>query len=285
MKKIAALLLIAVVGCATAPHSKPAHVFKDSGGPTYGQIDMMESAGRVAPVGITRITRKGGQLVQSTDGAAFAALGGGGFGSDTTISLPNASAQQVTALELINSLTNNVAGTEASQWVIKLLLAGAQSTSYVLDPVGLTVPVGSTTTPSINFAGDTTSGMYRQGSGDLRLIDRGTGVISWSNTGLLDLLTATCFHWSNSVGICQGGPNNANTILQPATTGNIEAGVAGVLATNATAGFFSVPTSAGAQTGVPANISTGKAPMEVDVTNDKACWFFAAAWHCTTLTP
>lgn len=41
-----------------------------------GAIDILESAADVAPVGTTRIRRKGGVLQSSTDGAAFGTLGG-----------------------------------------------------------------------------------------------------------------------------------------------------------------------------------------------------------------
>ncbi len=74
------------------------------------------------------------------------------FGSDTSILLPNASAANVTALEVISSLSTNTAAAEVSQWLIKLLRAGAQNNSYLLTPNGLTTDITASATWSWNMA-------------------------------------------------------------------------------------------------------------------------------------
>lgn len=56
------------------------------------------------------------------------------------------------------------------------------------------------------------------------------------------------------------------------------------LATNATSGFFHIPSCAGAPTGVPANIIAADAPMIVDTTNNRLYVYHTAAWHYTALT-
>lgn len=53
---------------------------------------------------------------------------GGGFGANTQITLPNDLLQGVTALQLVNALTNPAHTAEASNWLIKVLLAGVQVT-------------------------------------------------------------------------------------------------------------------------------------------------------------
>jgi hypothetical protein len=63
-------------------------------------LDILESSAELSPVGTTRIRRKGGVLEQSTDGAAFASLGGGLAMSDV-ISTAGVAGQDlsVTALD------------------------------------------------------------------------------------------------------------------------------------------------------------------------------------------
>jgi hypothetical protein len=226
--------------------------------------------------GVATVTGIAAGIVDNTDPANPVVQAQ--FGSDTTVKLPNSASALVSALELIASLTTNTAGSEVSQWLIKLLSAGAQVSSYVLGVLGLTVPVGSTAVPSINFAGDTTSGMYRQNTGDMRLIDRAVGCLSWGQAGILNLLTATGFFWSNGTGTYQQGPNNANLGLRGAATGNAEVGTSGAIATTATAGFINMPSCAGAPTGVPANVSTGKVPHVVDTANSKVWYNIGGTW-------
>jgi hypothetical protein len=54
---------------------------------------------------------------------------------------------------------------------------------------------------------------------------------------------------------------------------------AGTLATNATTGFFYVPTCAGTPTGTPANTPTGFVPLVVDSTNNKLYFYSGGAWR------
>lgn len=82
MKRLLPLLFL-LTACATTPATKPTNIFKATGAPTYGAVDLFDTSFGVSPTGITRIARVGGVLEQSTDGAAYTALGGGG-GTVTT---------------------------------------------------------------------------------------------------------------------------------------------------------------------------------------------------------
>lgn len=53
----------------------------------------------------------------------------------------------------------------------------------------------------------------------------------------------------------------------------------GLLATNATTGFFYVPTCAGPPTGTPAGTPTGFAPMIVDSTDNRLYFYSGGAWR------
>lgn len=86
-----------------------------------------------------------GALKQVDDqGVATDIGGGGGFGEDTKIDKANSTGTLKTILELIASYSTNVSPNEVSQWVLKLLNAGAQENSYLLTPTGLTVDTAGT---------------------------------------------------------------------------------------------------------------------------------------------
>ena len=67
------------------------------------------------------------------------------------------------------------------------------------------------------------------------------------------------------------------------TNGNLAVGNA-ALATTATVGYFMIPSSAGAPTGVPADIPTGQVALHFDSTNNKL-YVYDGGWLSThTLT-
>lgn len=69
--------------------------------------------------------------------------------------------------------------------------------------------------------------------------------------------------------------SSGNLIFGPNSGSNI--------ATNSTSPFLYVNTMAGAPSGTPAASATGVAPVVVDVTNHKFCWYEAAVgWKCAT---
>ncbi len=59
--------------------------------------------------------------------------------------------------------------------------------------------------------------------------------------------------------------------------GDVVIGAAGALATTATLNFLDIPTCAGAPTGVPGRLPTGKVAVVYDTTNNKL-WIYNGAW-------
>lgn len=228
-------------------------------------------------------------ITVGTTALTFSQVNPADFGSNATVSLADSGGTLVPALHLTSALTVNTPGATTSTWTHQLMLGGTQTTTMTETTGGITVRNGSPSFPAYNFAGCTNCGIYWQGNNDTRLVGEGTGVLSYSSSGLQDLLNGTCFKWSNSTGLCQGAANNANAILSgaPVNQGDVQVGAAGALATNATGGWLDVAAMAGAPTGTPTQLSAGKVGMIVDTTNDKVCFNFggSATWHCATLTP
>ena len=79
--------------------------------------------------------------------------------------------------------------------------------------------------------------------------------------------------WNTTTSIIQ------NEGIGTSTNGNIAFGNA-ALATSATKGYVMIPTSAGAPTGVPADIPTGQVALHYDSTNNKI-YVYNGAWKST----
>jgi hypothetical protein len=138
----------------------------------------------------------GGTQYVTTDGITLYALGGGGsltlganglltgagtagspltavsqFGSDTSIPINNSSAAPVTAVELVASLPTNTAGSEASEWLVKLLDAGTAENAFAILPTGIQVDsrAGGRTTWSqrILFGGSEVARISANSAGQL----------------------------------------------------------------------------------------------------------------------
>jgi hypothetical protein len=56
------------------------------------------------------------------------------FGADTIVPLPNSSSTPVSAAELVTTLTNSTAGSEASKFLLKMLNGGAQQGNISFEP-------------------------------------------------------------------------------------------------------------------------------------------------------
>jgi hypothetical protein len=82
------------------------------------------------------------------------------FGPDVTLLLPNSSSALVNALQLILSLTNNAPGSEASQWLAKVLLGGGQADAFQADGNQFLVP-GGNGGPALSFFGGLGEGLSR----------------------------------------------------------------------------------------------------------------------------
>jgi hypothetical protein len=228
------------------------------GGPTA--VSAPGSMAIALPDGVTPMV--------SVNGGAYTALGGGGFGSDTIVTLPNVATTQVQALRLTTTLTNNGVGTEASNWVVNLLNAGAATPALDIRPASTRFPAGGATTPSVAFQGsaaaNTTGIYYDSGNTALGIVTNGTllgtlNATSWTNQAALGQMFVV------DGGFRRIGPNGDIQII---TLHDVVIGSSAALATNATAGFLQIPTCAGTPTGTVAAI-TGKACLVYDTTNFK----------------
>lgn len=74
----------------------------------------------------------------------------------------------------------------------------------------------------------------------------------------------------------------ATKVLSFEINGDIVPGT-GALATNATAGWLFLTSSAGTPTGVPTTY-TGRVPVEIDTTNGRLYAYYGGAWHYVALT-
>lgn len=115
------------------------------------------------------------------------------FGPDTTIKLPNSSAVLVNAWQQIVTLSTNTPGSEASQVVLKLLVAGAQTTLITITSTTITfVPAlgitsGNQSNPGIFFNAETGLGIYRVGGGSIGFAGSGAP-LAFMSTGILNIV-------------------------------------------------------------------------------------------------
>jgi hypothetical protein len=215
----------------------------------------------------------------------------GGFGSDVTVPLANASAVDVTALELIATLTTNTAGSEASQWLHKLLTAGAQVTSLIERPNSLWAPNGTSALPGYAHLGTARDGTT--GSGYGQWFDQTNSALAQSTAGVqrtslngtgLRLVNDGMAYLIGSTGNCQLKQDGGNgDLVLTSTVANVSIGPDVALTTSAVVGFLEIPTCAGTPTGA-VTLRTGKAAVVVDTTNNKFYARYGGAWHDLTGT-
>ena len=188
------------------------------------------------------------------------------FGSDTIISLLNSSSVDVDALELVTTLTTNTAGSEASKWLVKCLLAGAQVTALDIRGDRTIFPAGTQAVPAVQFNGtaadfgmwaDTTNGgQIKIGKNSLaNYVGIDSGNITFggaSGIGVLSGRVGTSFLQMQGGYLRLYSENGASDVVL--SNGN-------QLAQGATGGFVSIPTIAAAPNGTPGNPWTSTAPM------------------------
>lgn len=211
----------------------------------------------------------GTDIPKSTGGG-----GGGSFGSDTTISLLNNASTPVVALELVNSLTTNTAGSEASKWVISLLSAGSQVVALDIRPGQLLAPNAVAGAPSYAFADTDASGHGPNSGIFFDATGNRVGIQGGQTTTYIDafgpLMVSALGRIAFNAGSDRIGRTSPNGDIQIgiAMTHDVVIGPSNALATNATSGFLQIPSSAGAPTGT-VSLATGKVAMEYDTTNSK----------------
>lgn len=196
------------------------------------------------------------------------------FGADTIVQINNVAASPVSALEVIASLTNSTAGTEASQWLHKLLTGGAQVTTAIEKPNQFLVPNGSSGAPGYGFLGTARDGTT--GSGYGMWFDQTFSRLAWSIGGVISLtydgslmnIGGATGQLLFSSGLDAGIKRTGAADVQLVTGKDIVMGADGVLATNAANGHLEIPTCAGTPTGV-VTARSGKACLIYDSTNFK----------------
>jgi hypothetical protein len=163
-----------------------------------------------------------GALVQSLDGGADSALGGGGgFGSDTIVQVLNSNATLVNAWESIVSLDLATAGNEEALWMLKMMQSGAP---IFWGGFGFTAGGNFPTLffgPSAN--GDGMRGLV--GSHALQVLISGTNVLQ---------IVGTAFQFQPGVGLTLQGR------LQEGRAGNTASATTLTLPTNPAGNLFPI---------------------------------------------
>lgn len=157
-------------------------------------------------------------------------------------------------------------------------------------------PAGAVGTPGISFIGDTTSGFYTGLSGNAAYSAAGTKTVEIGSQGVgipNGTVSAPGLYLFNSQtsGISRGGSNiltlntngSSGAFIQLEANGDIITSQLAPVATNATAGFFFLPTVAGTPTGTPSSY-TGNAACLIDTSALKLWVHFGAGWKSVALT-
>lgn len=165
-------------------------------------------------------------------------------------------------------------------------LAVGGGSMLIMDPAGSIYLKGNITQLAV---GGTTGSGGVLGTSELTTLANGTAqqLRATGDGGMRMGTNNSSASWQSSV------IGDTNKGVEVKTGGTTAGGVRGLwidlnqsvqaglpsLSTTATDGFLYVPTSAGAPTGTP-TAKTGYSPIEVDVTNDKICFWDGAAWKC-----
>jgi hypothetical protein len=208
-----------------------------------------------------------------TDWTSFPTTGGG-FGSDTTVQLPNSGSTLVNALRLLLSLTANTPAAEASKWLVKVLGGGAAIDALSLESNQVGLP------DLIYYLADTDTGWFRSAANTLCAFVGGAQAIFFSAAGIiLNASIGAQLGWSGvSAGVAYTSGTGSIKVTPAAAAGNTDLGlVAGALATGATHGFATISTSAGAPTGVP-TLTAGQSAIHIDTSTPKLWVNYGSGW-------
>lgn len=223
--------------------------------------------------GEVRLRVEAGALQQSLDdGRSWAAVSSGGFGSDTTVQLPNSAAALVDSLRLVLSLPDNTAGNEDAQWSIRLRRNGAMTEMVRITDNILYAP------DNLFFLSDVAAGtgFNWPATGFIYVYTNGTRRAYFSNAAF-----NTSFPITFGAGAATIALATNSLQIKPNTAGFVDFGFcAGAYATNATDGFPTMPTCAGAATGA-ASVAAGQAAFIYDSTNNKIYVRSGGTWRST----
>ncbi len=195
------------------------------------------------------------------------------FGADTSVLLPNASAADVTALQLVASLTVATAGSESSQWLVKVLRQGSQITAASFHADAFRVGRdGTGAVPSLSFVNGTGYGMWYDAANARTSISAGGTAaigIAVGSTTFLPAAYSLYFASTFAAGLEHAGSGFASGDLNfYLPTGNVYVGRNAALAVGASNGQFGLPTMAGKATAT-ITIPTGHVLVSYDITNHK----------------
>lgn len=222
------------------------------------------------------------------------------FGADTIIKINNSAASPVNAWEGTSTLTTNTAGSEASKYVVQLLIGGVPTAALAILPGQIQGSNGSLGTPAYSFPGLTNTGMWWDNT-NTRLafsFNGGSGGSPSMYIGSSGLVLETPSASAPTISLHGDGGNTiartaggamaiqstggvtvgigASQAIGITTTRNVSLGVSAP-ATTATAGFPCVPAGAGAPTGA-VTPPTGFAAIYVDSTNHKLYHNDGSGW-------
>lgn len=185
---------------------------------------------------------------------------------------------------------------------------GVTIDSVLLKDAGAQVGNGSAGAPTITFASDTDTGLYRVGANSLGISAGGTARLQISSNVTIPSGTNLVFG-GNDQKITFGGldcilHDNTNTVLALNMSGasavqadiridggatggaghsDILIGASSLIATNATGGFLCIPGCNGAPSGTPANGGAGPFPMVYDSSN-RRIYIYDGSWGYAALT-
>ena len=243
MKRMGLLFVAAIVlGCSTRGPVAAPHVFAMSG----NQLTMSKGGPVIAPPpgDMAAFWDTDGTFKQIDPTGAVTAIGGGGFGQNTTINLPNSSSTPVPALNLVTALTSNTPGSEASSFTTNLLNGGVAYPSVSLVPAGQTTDTisgAAAWTWNLNVGGVQKGQLSVGSTGELLLF----GTLAGGDVGIGSISDGVLVQIGHSLGMearggialqaCQGAgvalastlaitataPNGGNTFTVTAGTGPV----------------------------------------------------------------
>jgi hypothetical protein len=180
------------------------------------------------------------------------------------------------------AIANGGTGHTSAQSSINAL-AGSVASGQYLRGNGTNVIMSTIQAADVPTLNQNTTGTSSNVTGTVAIVNGGTGQIT-ANAGLNALLPSQTSN-SGRVYTTDGTNTSWSNQMWLAPTGSVAIGApttAPQLATNATDGFFYIPTCAGVPTGTPTSIP-GRAPMVIDSTNGRLYIYANSTWIALNL--
>ena len=213
----------------------------------------------------------------NNSGSGFFIVGNHIYGHANGIQAGNISLATI-ALNYIEPQSGSIPASQGTLYGIRLAPNGT----------GLTVTGNRVRVATTNPGGNTYLGISAQwvGSGAVSI----TGNTVDGGTSASDTLVALSRSGGTTCSVTVAGnnytpSNSAVEFSNSSTTVTVNGGAtyATNLTTTNTEGFDRLPASAGAPTGVPADLTTG-VPFQIDTTNGRLWAYYGGAWHYAAMT-